>query len=434
MRAEVFILKAADVVFAPGNSFKQELIVWIKEIESGDGSVVVFGGTGQFLELIVSGTGVVDGGDEFEIPTIRCCEKLTEGRKTVNGFLHGSPFGFPAPIAMFYLTVVFEKGHIVDGGFDAQDERELVIHLDGNGSHGVFDASAFNANVEAVPHLVLIVAVEFASKEGSDVVGFYGVNRRTCEIVVNGSQIGLPFKDYVRSIFDLIDAPMIGESKMLMDGTKSAGKLVQLQVKRSSFPAVGDLLSAFPIADFVEGVVDQFIRDSLRAQLQSQPAMAIAVDLQSAGQPGRDPDVAKPQLFIHEIKIEVQTFALIGFQKGLAALFVMPRLVCRAWFHGRENPYQSRMFATFGQHLFDSVFLAKVPLANKFNLDSMVGCQLLGVLMQLSLEGFGKPRVIENPYLALVQPGSHAFGKANVGQRSKDQNPIVAGEDAGDLL
>jgi hypothetical protein len=35
---------------------------------------------------------------------------------------------------MFYLTVVFEKGDVVDCGFDAEDERELVVHLDGHGS------------------------------------------------------------------------------------------------------------------------------------------------------------------------------------------------------------------------------------------------------------------------------------------------------------
>jgi len=40
----------------------------------------------------------------------------------------------------------------------------------------VFDASAFNADVEAIAHYVLIVAVEFAAEESSDVVGFDGVD------------------------------------------------------------------------------------------------------------------------------------------------------------------------------------------------------------------------------------------------------------------
>ena len=40
----------------------------------------------------------------------------------------------------------------------------------------MFDASAFNADVEAIAHYVLIVAVEFAAEESSDVLGFDGVD------------------------------------------------------------------------------------------------------------------------------------------------------------------------------------------------------------------------------------------------------------------
>jgi hypothetical protein len=40
----------------------------------------------------------------------------------------------------------------------------------------VFDASAFDADVEAIAHFVLIVAVEFAAEESSDVVGLDGVD------------------------------------------------------------------------------------------------------------------------------------------------------------------------------------------------------------------------------------------------------------------
>jgi len=396
MGTKVLVLKAADVVFAPSDGFKEQLIVWVKEIESGDGSVVIFGGTGQFLQFVVSGTGVVDDGDEFEIPTISCGEKLAQCRKAVNGFLHGSPLGFPASIAMFYLTVVFEKGDVIDGGLNAEDERELVVHLDGDRSHGVLDASAFNANVEAIPHFVLIVAVEFASEEGGDVVGFDRMDRRSCQVIVNGRQIRLSFENNVGGVLGLIDAPMIGEPKMLVDGTETPGKFVEFPMKAASLPAVGNLLRPFPIGDLGECVVHQFECDSFALQLQGQPAMTIAVDLQSAGQPGRHSDVAKAQFFIHEIKIVVQAFALIGFQKGLAALFVMPRFECRALFHGRENPDQPRMLAAFGQHFFDPVFLAEVLFTNKFNLDSMIGCKLFSILPQLITERFGKLRVVEN--------------------------------------
>jgi len=103
---------------------------------------------------------------------LAAAKKFAQGWQTIDRFLHGSPLGFAASIAMFYLTVVFEKGNVIDGGLDAQDERELVVHLDGNGSHGVFDAGTFNADVKAVSNFVLIVTVEFAAEERGDVVGF----------------------------------------------------------------------------------------------------------------------------------------------------------------------------------------------------------------------------------------------------------------------
>jgi hypothetical protein len=53
--------------------------------------------------------------------------------------------------------------------------------------------------------------------------------------------------------------------------------------------------------------------------------MPIAVNLQPAGQPGGNPDIAKPQFFIEEIEVVVQTLALIGLQESLAADLVVPR-------------------------------------------------------------------------------------------------------------
>ncbi len=432
--AEVFILKAADVVFAAGNGLEQLLIVRIKEIESGERPVIVFGRTGQFSKLVVSRTWIIDGGDEFEIATIRCGEKFAQGWKAVDGLLHGSPFGFSASIAMFYLTVVFEKGDVIDGCLDAEDQRKLVIHFNGNRSHGVFDAGALNADVEAVPHFVLIVTVEFVAEEGGDVFRFYGVDCCACQGVINGGQIGLLFEDDVGGVLNLINAPMIGESKMLVDGTEPAGKFIQLPMETASLPAIGELLSPFPIANFGKSVVDEFVGDLFAAQLHGQPAMTVAVDLQPAGQPSRNAHITEPQFFIHEIKIVVQALALVRFQKGFAGMFVMPWFECRALFHGREDPYQPGMLASFGQHSFDPVFLSEVLLADKLNLDFMICGQFLGILSQLIPEGFGKPRIIKNPYLAFVQPGTHACGKANMRKGSKNQNPVIARENPSDLF
>jgi hypothetical protein len=55
--------------------------------------------------------------------------------------------------------------------------RKLVVYLDVNRSNHVFDTRVFYMNVDMVPHLVLIIAVEFATEKSKDVVGFYGVDR-----------------------------------------------------------------------------------------------------------------------------------------------------------------------------------------------------------------------------------------------------------------
>ncbi len=153
--------------------------------------------------------------------------------------------------------------------------------------------------------------MEFAAEKRADVVGFDGVDGGSREVVVNGSQICLSFEDRVGGVLGLVNTPMIGESKMLEDGTEAAGKLVQFPMKTSRLPAVGNRLSAFPIVDLDEGVVQQLVADPLALQLQRQPVMAIAVDLQPARQPCRYPDVTKPQFFIDEIEVVVQTLTCL---------------------------------------------------------------------------------------------------------------------------
>jgi hypothetical protein len=80
--------------------------------------------------------------------------------------------------------------------------------------------------------------------------------------------------------------------------------------------------------------------------------------------------MAKAWFLVHEVEVVMQTLTVVGNQIRLAGLIVVPRLVSRAGFHGRENADQSRPFAPTGQNLFHPVFLAEVPLANELDLDS----------------------------------------------------------------
>ena len=73
---------------------------------------------------------------------------------------------------MVYLAIVPEKRDIVHHGLDTQDETELVVHFDGDGSHLVLEAPAEPALVEAIPHLALVIATQLAAEEGGNICGF----------------------------------------------------------------------------------------------------------------------------------------------------------------------------------------------------------------------------------------------------------------------
>jgi hypothetical protein len=92
---------------------------------------------------------------------------------------------------MFYLAVVLEKGQIVDRGLDPEYEAELVVQLDGNRPHSVFDPRPFAAEVETVAHFAFELQTEFAPEECGNVVRLHGMNRRARQVFIDRLQIRL---------------------------------------------------------------------------------------------------------------------------------------------------------------------------------------------------------------------------------------------------
>jgi hypothetical protein len=81
--------------------------------------------------------------------------------------------------------------------------------------------------------------------------------------------------------------------------------------------------------------------------------------LEAERAPGRHPQVAQAQLFINEVEVVVQSFALGSFDKGLARSLIMPRLVGFTLFHSRQDVHQPWMVAAALYDLVDAVFLAE---------------------------------------------------------------------------
>ena len=91
------------------------------------------------------------------------------------------------------------------------------------------------------------------------------------------------------------------------------------------------------------------------------------------------------------------------------------------------------MIAALGDNLLDPIFLAKVAFAQKLDVDPVVRRQALGILPQPVAERLGKPRVVENADVALVQIRGHALGKTDPRQRAKQQDAVPAGKCPRDL-
>jgi len=312
------------------------------------------------------------------------------------------------------LTVVLEKAEIVDRGFDAQDKAEFVIELERNRPHGVLDTRAFYADIETIAHLALVAGVQFAAQKSGDVVRLDSVDRGAAEILIHGLQIGSMAEHDVGGILTLVHAPVIVHAQTAMDGREATGELIQLAMQLLDARTVGDPLRSFPVGNTGEGVVQQGEADTLPAQPCRHPVVPVEVDLQPTGQPCWYPYIAQPQFLIDEVEVVVQAFAVVGLQEGLARLLVVPRLIGRARFHGREDVHHPRSLATHGQHLLHPVLFAEVPLANELDFQTVLDCQSLGVLPQLVAKRLNETGIVEEAHFALVKVGGHPGGETNL--------------------
>ncbi len=199
------------------------------------------------------------------------------------------------------------------------------------------------------------------------------------------------------------------------------------------FPAVGDALRSLPVRNVSEGVVGHSIVDAEPAQLPRQPVMPIEVNLQAAGQPCRHSHVAQAELFVHEIEVVMQAFAVIRHEVRFAGLFVVPWLVRRTGLHRREDAHQAGTFASLRDDLFHPVFLPEVPFTYELDLDARFRRHLFGILPNPVTVRLGEPRIIENPYLPFIQERCHPSGETNPGQRPENQHPVKATQYARNL-
>src|SRR5439155_22465966 len=81
-------------------------------------------------------------------------------------------------------------------------------------------------------------------------------------------------------------------------------------------------------------------------ELAGQPAMPVAIELQTKRAPGRHAQIDQAQLGVDEVEVVMQAFASIRPQEGAMRVLVMPGLVGVAGFHRRDDMHQAGTVAT----------------------------------------------------------------------------------------
>src|ERR1700730_7099060 len=144
-RLEVGAAYAGDVECWTLQGAEQVLLDGAEEIDWLDGFAVDGARASDPVERSDTGGEIVEGGQIVEIAPIAAEQDVLQVHEAVDGLLARGelPCGWTVP--MFHLSVVLERGDVVGGGFQTQDESELIVHLYGGFAEVMLDAGAFDA-------------------------------------------------------------------------------------------------------------------------------------------------------------------------------------------------------------------------------------------------------------------------------------------------
>ncbi len=123
------------------------------------------------------------------------------------------------------------------------------------------------------------------------------------------------------------------------------------------------------------------VSNALFSEFISKEIVSIHIKLQTKRCPGGNTQITQAQFFIKEIKIIMETFALVKFQESLTSRLIMPGLIGITLFHSRENMNQPFCFSGHPDDFLDAVIFpesAKFP--DEFNFNPILICDALSVL------------------------------------------------------
>jgi hypothetical protein len=424
------VLESMDGKFSTDHSLKELQVFAVEEIEPAIGSLTIRGGLRDLVKIFDAHGGLFDGGDEFQVTSVRRFHQFPKNGKAINGFLQRGFFHFPSAIPMFHLPVVFEKTDVIDGRLNAQNDPLFVIHLNRDPAHMMLNSSSFDSGMEIIADLSLIGPVEFSSQEGCDLLGFDGVDRRTDDGLIKRAQIPLEFESHIRGKLDLHQGPMIPRREMPEDRTELFRDVIQSPVEEFHREGIGEGLGFLEILRVDKRIVQKMVGEPVSLEKAGQVMVSVKIKLQPEGGPGGYSQIAQPQLFQDDVKIVVKAFGCFPPKKRLARLFIMPGFKRGTRLHGRKDMDQSGMIPALGDDLLDPLFLTEILLPDKLDLQSILLGQLLRPHTDFVPQGFDKLGIIENANALGSQMTTHGIGITDIGKCSGDDDPIKAREDS----
>ena len=279
MLTQSTIGETTDEELTAGQESKKGCALLREEIEALVAAVVFHLGLSQSMELLDTDFWGLDVGDELEIALIGSQECLLQRGQAVDSFLHWRPLGRRSTTPVLNLAVLFEEGDIRRGGFDAQDNVELVVHLDGDGTHLMLDTRTQKTHVEAIAHFSLVVAVQLATQERGNIGWFDSLDQGFQEIWIERLQGVLVLENQIGGVFGLHNAPTVLQFQAFSYRAVAMSEAVEFGVQGFDVQLGSQLIGQVEISDLEETIVDLFEGNTLPLQLIGQPIVSVEVEL-----------------------------------------------------------------------------------------------------------------------------------------------------------
>lgn len=120
-----------------------------------------------------------------------------------------------------------------------------------------------------------------------------------------------------KRLLNLLNGSRIAKSKTLRDRTVPFCENLHDFMESFRIDPVGKLLGSFDIRDFKKSVIMHTVIDIFLLRLTCKKVVPVHIELQPKCCPGRNTQITQAKFFIHEIKVIMETFALVKFQECL---------------------------------------------------------------------------------------------------------------------